>query len=704
MVGGKPSDGPPPATTVPEPKNRTSPPVAGKSGGRSKYAPKACQECRKRRAKCDGGKPSCSRCLGREIHCVYTTNDDARGTAPKSYVRLLQARIGILERILAMHSIDVDASAAQLLEQNTALLPSTNHTGSSLDELCDAFEGTLALDESLNFDCGGEPRYFGSTSGRLAFQTLPQIPPTMMTTCNHDQAVNLATQAWWNTGYMSEDLESHLLELYFTWEQPWFPVVDEALFRSSKIANGRYFSPLLLNCIFAVASRYSDRLEVRSDPNDSNTAGMMFLETAEALLSVDLKHPTITTLQSVAILGTVYVARGCDAAGWLHQGMASRMASDMGLHLDPRRLPSRNGMTEEEAELRRQIYWSLYSVDKLGASYIGRVCTMLDFQGAVDLPSQTSSGQEGEASETAVSCTLLVYLQRALSTLSQILEKILTNLYAPKRLGVGGQRQVFFESSLLMLKSWYYNLPVELRPVRSGTPNQFPQAYTLCMVYHTAVILLTKPYLPSSLCSQPPSPASGPVTSYSLIAQKASALHLQAAKQISSIGDLYRSTFGSFRKSPITATYSVLSAALALLQPPPQGTLETGSDNGRMDQIMPCLQTLKELSESWTPPRKYHENLLRVMQNQDSTPDEVVPSIYDTPPNPLVASHIRSEGLLYPFDPTSWGDTLPQLDYSTWLNSETSHSPSVTEGEVPGRPSLDSWPYSGLDIDIDGLP
>lgn len=57
--------------------------------------------------------------------------------------------------------------------------------------------------------------------------------------------------------------------------------------------------------------------------------------------------------------------------------MANRLVLDMGLHLDSNILNSPNHITEAEAELRRQIYWSLYCDDKLAASYTGRVCTML---------------------------------------------------------------------------------------------------------------------------------------------------------------------------------------------------------------------------------------------------------------------------------------------------------------------------------------
>lgn len=104
-----------------------------------------------------------------------------------------------------------------------------------------------------------------------------------------------------------EELESHLIDLYFTWEQPWMQVVNRRMFEESRRSKGRYYCPLLLNCILAVGSRFSDRREVRSDPDDPNTAGMWFIEKADALLYLDLKRPTITTIQSLAIMAIFYV-------------------------------------------------------------------------------------------------------------------------------------------------------------------------------------------------------------------------------------------------------------------------------------------------------------------------------------------------------------------------------------------------------------
>lgn len=324
------------------PRQKTA--VPGKSGARGRYAAKACQECRRRRAKvdlcvyamprhvvltdgqCDGQKPGCSRCSGRQLDCVYTTEDDGRGMAPKAYVRQLQARIQILEEILRMHSIDIDASATQLMLGNVIPQSSTTDvSATAIDQLCDAVEGALALDESMNFDRDGEARYFGTTSGRLEFRASdgvffvhPRSTCPLFRAKNTSDAQDLSSRehsspltdlyepAFGDQVIVDQEIQAHLLDLYFIWDNPWFQVVDEALFRDSKSNKGRYYSPLLLHCILACGSRYSDRVEARSDPDDANTAGRPFLDTVEALLHDELKRPNITTIQSLAILSIVY--------------------------------------------------------------------------------------------------------------------------------------------------------------------------------------------------------------------------------------------------------------------------------------------------------------------------------------------------------------------------------------------------------------
>lgn len=57
-----------------------------------------------------------------------------------------------------------------------------------------------------------------------------------------------------------------------------------------------------------MGSRYSDRTDLRQSPANSNCAGQVFLARAEKMLNAELKNPTVTTVQALAILGILYVA------------------------------------------------------------------------------------------------------------------------------------------------------------------------------------------------------------------------------------------------------------------------------------------------------------------------------------------------------------------------------------------------------------
>ncbi|KAJ5900091.1 hypothetical protein N7495_004835 [Penicillium taxi] len=609
-----------------------------------KYTSRACEGCRHRRAKCDGVRPSCARCFDRGIRCEYSTAEDGRQPAPKSYVVMLRNRIDILERVLRSHGIDADAAIAQLMLENEDLNPTQDPCASGasyVDDLCVTFDGALTLDESLNFDQDGEVRYFGPTSGRLLFRSSDSeyLPSTGYTSDNYASAPATAvcdTDVLVGSSMsVSDELQAHLIDLYFEWEQPWVQVVCERLFRDSLVCGGRYSSPFLLNCILALGSRYCDLLEVRSEPNDANTAGKAFMAKAENLLQHDLRWPTITTIQGLAIMGTFYIATGSDAAGWLHQGMANRLAIDMGFNMDPAVLTGKVALPTDEIELRRKVYWALYCHDKLSASYTGRVCTLLDSQGAVKLPDIESgldihlpaaNGQPRAASERDV-----VLLHRAMIELCRILEKILLSLWSPKPLLHANQRSAFFDSCILQLRTWHYDLPSELKINQQSVPSKFPHIYTLYMIYHTAHLLLCRPFMinhPSEEKSdvehheeQDHTTNDDPRT------QRALSTSCNSIRAMCYLSQQYRQTFGSFRLSPITATHCILSTAFVIIErlcsaqvescvnPPIDGSYTSPASNPH-DAVALFFQIFRELSTSWNIAKRIGRNLEKVYEHR----------------------------------------------------------------------------------------
>ncbi|KAL4814303.1 fungal-specific transcription factor domain-containing protein [Aspergillus spinulosporus] len=598
---------------------------------RGKYTPRACEECRRRRAKCDGKKPACSRCVHWQISCQYSTAEDGRRPASKAYVLSLRQRIDSLERLLERHGIDPRKD---------------NEGGQTIDELTESFEGRLAFEESLNFDKDGELRYFGPTSGRLQFQSssASRAEETVPSTVYCDRADAVTAEIG-----LSEHIQDYLIDLYFTWEHPWFAVIDERLFREGMSSGGRYWSPLLHVSILALGSRFTDRVDVRSDPSDPNTAGKLFLEHAKNYLGKEMETPSLTTIQALVILGMFYIATGADAAGWLHHGMANRLCLDMGLNLDPAGFQEMNILSHREIQLRRQIYWSLYFHDKLSSNYTGRICSMLNSQGAVKVPEDDEVTTTDRPAQKPFK-----QLQRAIIGISQIQERIILSLWAPKPLLKEHQRPSFLHSCLLDLRSWFYDLPTELRINRS-TPNTYPQAYTLHMVYHTTRILLAKPFITRK---HPETDREAVSTALTASRESARAICLTAQK--------YRHVFGGFQKSPITATHCTLSAALVLLaeaEAEAKTSLVSPAIVSLKNKLNLCLAVLDELSKSWTPAKYIARNLRKLCLA--ATSDEIFSTATQLNPadksdlDATIPADMSAELPFNPFELPEYG--VPQL-------------------------------------------
>ncbi|KAK1987949.1 fungal-specific transcription factor domain-containing protein [Colletotrichum cereale] len=71
----------------------------------------ACEPCRERKARCDGGKPICSTCQRRSLdleQCVYKAGN-ARTACSDDYTKTLHERIRKLEQACISHGIDITA-------------------------------------------------------------------------------------------------------------------------------------------------------------------------------------------------------------------------------------------------------------------------------------------------------------------------------------------------------------------------------------------------------------------------------------------------------------------------------------------------------------------------------------------------------------------------------------------------------------------
>lgn len=128
--------------------------------------------------------------------------------------------------------------------------------------------------------------------------------------------------------------------------------------------SGRFCTPLLLTSMLAYASRYSDRLEVRMNPDEPHTAGTRFYLQAKTMLQHEHEAPTTSTIQATALTGLYAISTDKESLGWLYVGMASRMAFSLGLHSDCSEYVRQGVLSTDDADARNVTWWGVYVLDR----------------------------------------------------------------------------------------------------------------------------------------------------------------------------------------------------------------------------------------------------------------------------------------------------------------------------------------------------
>lgn len=179
------------------------------------------------------------------------------------------------------------------------------------------------------------------------------------------------------------DLGMHLLSIHWNRQHHSFLVTYRPAFMRDMACAGPYFSKLLLNAIYFGASKFSPRLDVRKDANDVRTAGWTFRSRVRELLGSALDASSITTIQALLQMTNSLFALGDErSAAWLYAGLAFRMLTDLGMHVDV----SKTGrFSDEDLEIRRRVFWGAFVVDKMQSLYQGRPVSLKEADAVVPI-------------------------------------------------------------------------------------------------------------------------------------------------------------------------------------------------------------------------------------------------------------------------------------------------------------------------------
>ncbi|OQV02893.1 Fungal Zn2-Cys6 binuclear cluster domain-containing protein [Cladophialophora immunda] len=417
----------------------------------------------------------------------------------------------------------------------------------------------------------GELRYFGATSN------LPLRDDTGPTTQSAEANVARSRgqrllDAAGLGQHVDEALEDHLTNLYFTWQDPTFHVVDRELYRQarrthrSRPGRSSYLSETLINAICAFGAIY----DTGRHENFPLPLPKFFAKRAKIWLDIELDSPRVATVQALVILSSFEAASTNDARGWLYSGMSVRLSFDLGLHLDMTPYVAKGLMSSTEAEARKMAFWGSFVVDHLWGFYLGRPpCRISNHNPSVHQPADRIPGLQRWVPygvlETLPEATLSVpdssdpngMLPRQWVLLCEAMDDVSHVLY--ERADVSDKMlQSLADETVSKLDQWRRNLPLALQvslDKHDGNIKHLPHVLVLHMQYHQFMIYIHRPFMSKT--------ASSTINS-NIRHMHARSVCIESAVAISVLLRIYKSSY-PLRFVNVEVVSIVFSAAIILV-------------------------------------------------------------------------------------------------------------------------------------------
>lgn len=324
----------------------------------------------------------------------------------------------------------------------------------------------------------------------------------------------------------SLDIQRHLVQLYFIYVHPFFPVIHKSHFLAnfpiqnrsdSQIFGGQHpsasermpmqkINKLLLLAMFSVAARYADQRLDAVLGEDLRAIGVKCAIGAREILNNIFQYSRPATVQALLLLGIREFGIGSMEQGWLYTGMALRMAVDLGMNrnADNWKDRGRDIFTPVEKQLRKQIWWSCCITDKLSAMWMGRPITFRANDYSTLKPDITEEDNElwrpylpdalGPDFMPRPAMTISCYREQC--ELSMIITDIMDQIY-PVRTSKDKPRRQLMQDLEYRLHHWSLSLPQHLRySPASATVTPLSHVLVLHIEYYAAVLLLHRAFIP----------------------------------------------------------------------------------------------------------------------------------------------------------------------------------------------------------------
>jgi len=349
-----------------EEQEAPTPPGSGSAQKKRKCIPMACEQCRRRKSRCDGQKPECSACrFVYKTQCSFNEAESVVASPTKS-----------------QHEATSICSSPDHEVVKTLLEAPASRLHDLINRLRDLGDATMFLEEVRNTraltpssDSLEQSRFpqpkLGNLSGEPMIMGLRLMRDLGYQITSPSQAEPQQTRpatpmvAGWTTVTTDKQLVTHLIKLYFTWLDPFYTVLSKRHFERDLLAHpgpadSKYCSPLLVNAICAVGCTISDRPDVVDKTDETLQKGRSFMNEAKRLLDKSMASASLTTVQALGMMSIYEIASGNEQRGSLYMAMCMRMALDMNMNREDQ---GYKNVDPDEAEALQVTFWGCFNLD-----------------------------------------------------------------------------------------------------------------------------------------------------------------------------------------------------------------------------------------------------------------------------------------------------------------------------------------------------
>ncbi|KAH8691360.1 fungal-specific transcription factor domain-containing protein [Talaromyces proteolyticus] len=499
-----------------------------------------------------------------------------------------------------------------------------NETNGEVEEIEELVNQLSERMGSLQVGSDGRVRFYGPTSH---FNLLKMPAPDNLTV--HRTVRKDGLNVLGRLGIDKEvpqELEDHLINLFFTWHNPSFYVVDRDMYiRARKkwridMEDSPYYSEALTNAMCCLGAAFVPRYHPDFVTYPKSVSDF-FADRAKALLDIELDLPCVATIQAMVVLSGHDIGCKRDARGWLYSGMALRLAFDLGLHIDMSPHVAEESISAAEAELRRIVFWGTYTTDHLWGFFLGRPFRINMEDVTVEKPGHhlisdsVSKWSPYGLIEPGINDSTTDVLQ----LLSEYRVK-LCEIMAPLGHALYGWSQIprrtlqsLSERSTSRLLQWKEDLPLNLQVNFDDTSTMFlPHVLLLHMQYYQAIIHIHRPWMSKHLV-QPAQPAPPQRKGYI----HARRMCIDSGIAIAKLLKIYEKQY-SFRRMDIQAVSITCSAALMLIFATVSETISNNrvqeEDHNYNTFLGVCFRALEEFSSSWESSKRAQTFLINLQR------------------------------------------------------------------------------------------